>query len=136
MREAVQAREAGDRATAERACARGILYVQAQVIRMLYSYAELLDQQNYGTGITVRSKAQKLEQARDEQAQARKSGNSFLGFDPAAELKAYADALAGMKRNADSLVVEALSSAYRYAQDANLRRTQLQRQGKDPVGEC
>lgn len=136
MREALQAREAGDRATAERACARGILYVQAQVIRMLYSYAELLDQQTYGTGITVRSKAQKLEQARDEQAQARKSGNSYLGFDPAAELKAYADTLAGMKRNTDALVVEALSSAYRYAQDANLRRTQLQRQGKDPVGEC
>jgi hypothetical protein len=136
MREALQAREAGDRATAERACARGILYVHAQVIRMLYSYAELLDQQTYGSGVTVRSKAQKLEQARDEQVQARKSGNTYLGFDPAAELKAYADTLAGMKRNNDALVVEALSSAYRYAQDANLRRTQLQRQGKDPVGEC
>jgi hypothetical protein len=51
-------------------------------------------------------------------------------------LKAYADTLAAMKRNTDALVVEALSSAYRYAQDANLRRTQLQRQGKDPAGEC
>ena len=136
MREAQQAREHGDRATAERACARGILYVQAQVIKVLHGYAELLDRQNYGSGITLRSKVQKLEQARDEQAQARKSGNTYLGFDPAAELKTYADVLAGLKRNSDALVVEALGSAYRYAQDANLRRTQLQRDGKDPLGEC
>jgi len=136
MREAQQAREHGDRVTAERACARGILYVQAQVIKVLYGYAELLDRQNYGSGIAVRGKVQKLEQARDEQAAARKSGNTYLGFDPAAELKAYADLLSGAKRNTDALLVEALAAAYRYAQDANLRRTQLQRAGKDPIGEC
>jgi len=137
MREAQEAREHGDRVTAERACARGILYVQAQVIKVLYGYAEVLDRQNYGNGINVRSKAQKLEQARDEQMQTRKSGgNTYLGFDPAAELKAYADLLASAKRNSDSLVVEALSSAYRYVQEANLRRTLLQREGRDPTGEC
>jgi hypothetical protein len=136
IREAQQAREHGDRITAERACARGILYVQAQVIKVLYGYAEQLDQQNYGSGITVRSKVQKLEQARDEQTQARKGGNTYLGFDPAAELKAYADFLGGLKRSADALVVEALASAYRYAQEANLRRTLLMREGKDPIGEC
>jgi len=137
MREAQEARDHGDRATAERACARGILYVQVQVIKVLYGYAEVLDRQNYGTGVNVRSKAQKLEQARDEQMQARKSGgNTYIGFDPAAELKAYADLLASAKRSNDSLLVEALSSAYRYAQEANLRRTLLQREGKDPTGEC
>jgi hypothetical protein len=136
IREAQQAREHGDRNTAERACARGILYVQAQTIKLLYGYAETLDRQNYGSGVTVRGKAQKLEQARDEQATARKSGNTYLGFDPAAELKAYADLLASMKRNNDALVVEALSAAYRYAQEANLRRTVLKRDGKDPLGEC
>src|SRR5215470_2104350 len=46
MREAQQAREHGDRASAERACARGILYVQAQVIKVLYGYADTLDRQN------------------------------------------------------------------------------------------
>lgn len=136
MREAQAARDQGDRATAERACARGILYVQAQTIRVLYGYAELLDRQNYGSGVTLRGKVQRLEQARDEQAVARKSGDTYLGFDPAAELKAYADALAGAQRNTDSLIIEALSSAYRYAQEANARRTQLRRQGKDPFGEC
>jgi hypothetical protein len=136
MREAQQAREHGDRVTAERACARGILYVQAQVIKVLYGYAELLDQQKYGSGVAVRGHAQKLEQARDEQAQTRKSGNTYLGFDPAGELQSYADLLAGMNRKTDALIVEALGSAYRYAQDANLRRTVLRRDGKDPLGEC
>ena len=136
MREAQQARSQGDRAKAESACARGILYVQAQSIQLLYGYAELLDRQNVGSGVTIRSKAQKLEQARNEQAQAGKSGNTYLGFDPAAELKAYADLLANMKRNSDALAAEALSSAYRYAQEQNLRRTLLQREGKDPRGEC
>jgi len=136
MREAQQAREHGDRVTAERACARGILYVQAQVIKVLYGYAEQLDRQNYGSGVTLRGKVQKLEQARDEQAAARKSGNTYLGFDPAAELKGYADLLAVAKRNTDALSVEALSAAYRYAQEADLRRTQLQQSGKDPLGEC
>jgi hypothetical protein len=136
MREAQQARARGDRATAERACARGILYVQAQSIKILYSYADLLDQQNVGSGVTIRSKAQKLEQARNEQAQARKSGNTYLGFDPAAEMKGYADLLANLKRNSDALAAEALASAYRYAQEQNLRRTLLQREGKDPRGEC
>ena len=136
MREAQQAREHGDRVTAERACARGILYVQAQVIKVLYGYAEQLDRQNYGSGISLRGKVQKLEQARDEQAAARKSGNTYLGFDPAAELKGYADLLSAGKRNTDALTVEALAAAYRYAQDANLRRTQLQQSGKDPLGEC
>lgn len=136
IREAQQARERGDRVTAERACARGILYVEAQVIRVLQGYAELLDRQNYGSGVTVRGKVQKLEQARDEQLRARKSSNAYLGFDPAAELKSYADALAGAKRNADALAVEALASAYRYAQETNLRRSLLSREGKDPLGEC
>jgi hypothetical protein len=136
MREAQQAREHGDRATAERACARGILYVQAQIIRVLYGYAELLDQQKYGAGVAVRGRAQKLEQARDEQAQARKTGNTHLGFDPAAELKSYADLLANANRKADALAIEALASAYLYAQGANLRRSQMQREGKDPLGEC
>jgi hypothetical protein len=137
MREAQQAREHGDRVTAERACARGILYVQQQVIKVMYGYAELLDQQRYGGGVAVRGRAQKLEQARDEQAQARKSGNTtYLGFDPGAELKAYADLLASANHKSDALQVEALASAYLYAQGANLRRTQLQREGKDPLGEC
>ncbi len=137
IREAQQARAHGDRATAERACARGILYVQAQTIRMLYGYAETLDAQKYGSGVPARARAQKLEQARDEQAQARKSGgNTYLGFDPAAELKAYADLLANMNRNQDALAVEALAAAYQYAQGANLRRTLIQREGKDPLGEC
>lgn len=136
MREAQQARDGGDRATAERACARGILYVQAQAIKVLQGYADTLDQQKAGSGAAVRARAQKLEQARDEQAQARRSGNTYLGFDPAAELKAYADLLAGLNRRTDSLAVEALSSAYLYAQSANLRRTVLQRDGKDPLGEC
>jgi hypothetical protein len=136
MREAQQAREHGDRATAERACARGIPYVQAQVIKVLYGYSEVLDRQNYGSGLNVRSKVQKLEQARDQQAMVRKSGNTYLGFDPAAELKSYADLLSSVKRNNDALLVEALSAAYTYTQDANLRRSQLQQQGKDPLGEC
>jgi hypothetical protein len=136
MREAQHAREHGDRTTAERACARGILYVQTQTIKVLYGYAELLDHEKYGSGVAVRARAQKLEQARDEQAQARHSGNTYIGFDPAAELKAYADLLASLNRKTDALVVEALASAYQYAQGANLRRTQLRREGKDPLGEC
>ncbi|HUL65248.1 MAG TPA: hypothetical protein VLW55_11595 [Burkholderiaceae bacterium] len=136
MRDAQASRASGDRAAAERACARGILYVQAQTIKLLYSYADLLDVQNLGSGVPVRSKAQKLEQARDAQAQARTSGNTYLGFDPAAELRSYAELLGGMKRNTEALTVEALANAYRYAQDANLRRTLLQRDGKDPFGEC
>ena len=32
--------------------------------------------------------------------------------------------------------VEALAAAYQYAQGANLRRTLIQREGKDPLGEC
>ncbi len=136
MREAQQAREHGDRATAERACARGILYVQAQVIQVLRAYADTLDQQRLGSGTPARARVQKLEQARDEQAQARRSGNTYLGFDPVAELKAYADLLSGLNRRPDALAVEALSSAYTFAQSANLRRTTLQREGKDPLGEC
>ena len=136
MRDAQAMRASGDRAAAERACARGILYVQAQTIKVLYSYADLLDVQNLGSGVPVRTKVEKLEQARDAQAKARTSGNTYLGFDPAAELRAYSELLAGMKRNTDALTVEALANAYRYAQDANLRRTRLQRDGKDPFGEC
>jgi len=103
--------------------------VQAQTIKVLYGYADVLDQQNLGSGIPVRSKVQKLDQARS-------SGDTYLGFDPAAELKAYADLLAGMKRKNDALLAEALASAYRYAQEANLRRSMLQRDGKEPMGEC
>jgi hypothetical protein len=137
MRDAKQGRERGDRMAAEQACARGILYVQAQVIRSLYGYAEVLDRQNYGSGVIVRGKAQKLEQARDDQLAARKSGNNtYIGFDPAAELKSYADVLANLKRNNDALLIEALSEAYRYSQEANLRRAQLRQQNKDPAGEC
>ena len=136
MREAQQAREHSDRATAERACARGLLYVQTQVTKVLYAYADALDRQSSGAGVTVRSRVQKLEQARDQQAADRKSGTTYLGFDPAAELKAYADLLSSMKRNGDALLVESLSAAYTYSQEANLRRSTLQRQGRDPFGEC
>jgi hypothetical protein len=135
-REAQSARQHGDRITAERACARGILYVQTQVVKVMYAYADALDRQSAGAGTLERGKAQKLELARDAQSRGQKSGNSYLGFDPAAELKAYADLLSSLRRNNDALLVEALSAAYSYSQEANLRRTTLQSQGKDPLGEC
>jgi hypothetical protein len=136
MREAQQAREQGDRAAAERACARGILYVQDQTIKVLQGYADALDRQNDGSGAAVRSKVQKLQQARDQQAAVHRSSNSYLGFDPAAELKGYAELLASLTRKTDALLVEALSAAYTYAQEANQRRALLKKQGKDPLGEC
>ncbi|HTT10983.1 MAG TPA: hypothetical protein VMG60_08855 [Burkholderiaceae bacterium] len=129
MRDARDLRDRGDRGAAEHACARGILYVQAQTIKVLYGYADVLDQQSLGSGIPMRSKVQKLEQARN-------SSNTYLGFDPSAELRNYADLLAGMKRKNEALLAEALAAAYRYAQEANMRRATLQREGKDPIGEC
>lgn len=136
MREALLARERGDRMDAERACGRGMRYVEVQAVRMLYRYAESLDQQSAGVGITVRSKAQKLEQARDAQARTGKSTGTYLGFDPGAELAAYADYLRGLRRDTEAKPVEDLAAAYRYAQEVNFRRALLGREGKDPTGEC
>jgi len=136
MREAMQARGRGDRMEAERACGRGMRYVEVQAVQALYRYAELLDKQQYGVGVTARGRAQKLEQAREVQAQTGKSGGTYLGFDPGAELATYAEYLRGTKRDGEAKAVDDLAAAYRYGQEVNFRRALLVREGKDPTGEC
>jgi len=136
MREAAQARETGDRMAAERACGRGIRYVEVQAVRALSRYADLLDQQTPGVGVTVRTKAQRLEQARAEQARGGDSKTTYIGFDPGAELATYAQTLRGLQRSDEAKSIDDLAAAYRYAQEVNFRRALLGREGRDPTGEC
>ena len=130
------ARERGDKLEAEGLCARAIPYVEAQAVKALRDYAELLDSQEAGSGADTRAKAERLAQIKAEQTRATKPGSGYLGFVPWDELNGYAGILHQAKRESDSQAARALAAAYKYTQEVYVRRTLLMREGKDPRGEC
>ena len=130
------ARQRGDKLEAEGLCARAIPYVEAQAVKALRDYAELLDSQRVGSGADTRIKAERLAQVKAQQARATKPGSSYLGFVPWDELNGYADTLHEAQRESDSQAMHALAAAYKYTQEVYVRRTLLMREGKDPRGEC
>jgi len=134
------AREHGDKLEAEGLCFRAIPYVEAQAIKALRDYAELLDSQQAGSGADTRTKAERLAQVKDQQAQAtlpgRSYGNSYLGFVVWDEINGYADTLHEAQRESDSQAMRVLAAAYKYSQEVHVRRTLLMHEGKDPRGEC
>jgi len=125
------AREHGDKLEAEGLCFRAIPYVEAQAIKALRDYAELLDSQQAGSGADTRTKAERLAQVKAQQAQA-----SYLGFVVWDELNGYADTLHEAQRESDSQAMRVLAAAYKYSQEVHVRRTLLMHEGKDPRGEC
>jgi hypothetical protein len=130
------ARRRDDRPQAEGLCARAIPYVEAQAIKALRDYAELLDSRRAGSGAAMRANAERLAQVKAQQSRATKPGSSYLGFVPWEELDRYADALHEAQRESDSQALRALAEAYKYTQEVYMRRTLLMREGKDPRGEC
>jgi hypothetical protein len=126
----------GDRNQVESLCAQAIPYVERQAIKALNDYAALLDSQHTGSGSDMRAKAERLAQAKAQQARATKPGNTYLGFVPWEELARYADALHAVQRESDSQAMRSLAAAYKYSQEVYVRRTVLMYEGKDPRGEC
>lgn len=136
MPAAKQARERGNKAEAEQLCAHTLPYVDSSAVNSLYEYAELVNAQNRRDGADIRAKADKLRESKKQQAQATEPGSTYLGFVPWEELMDYADLLQELDRGAEAEAMRALSDAYKYAQEAYVRRTLLSMQGKDPRGEC
>jgi len=133
---AKQANGAGDKLSAETLCAQGIHYVEQQAIRALFDFAGLQEGQMQGSGQSMHIKAQQLEQMKAQQARATQAGSRYLGFVPWVELDAYADSLTKLHREIDATAIRRLGAAYKYTQEAFLRRALLMRDGKDPRGEC
>ncbi|MEO8924865.1 MAG: hypothetical protein ABI330_18910 [Caldimonas sp.] len=128
--------EGGDKLAAETLCAQAIRYVEGQAIRSLYDYSSFLEVQQPGSGQAMHTKAKRLEQVKAEQARATQAGNSSLGFAPWVELDGYADSLSKLHREVDAREIHRLSAAYKYTQEAYIRRTLLLHAGTDPRGEC
>lgn len=133
---AKQASEGGDKVAAETLCAQAIRYVEGQAIRALYDYSGFLEIEQPGSGQAMYTKAEQLEQVKAQQARATQAGSSYLGFVPWVELDGYADSLSKLHRGVDATAIHRLSAAYKYTQEAYIRRTLLLRAGKDPRGEC
>jgi hypothetical protein len=130
------ARQLGEIVRAESLCARALPYVAVQGAKALYDYADLLDSQRPGSGADARARAERLAQLEAQRSSQTKPTNTYLGFVVWDELNAFADALHNAQRESDSQAMRALSVAYKYSQEAYIRRTILMRQGKDPRGEC
>jgi hypothetical protein len=129
---AKQALERGEVLEAERLCVLAITYVGARTVRVLEEYASLLATLNRAGARDAKERAEKL----NDQRLRREPGSVYLGFEPAAELIAYARLLLELARTAEADAVIALADADRRVSRINFIRNAVLARGKDPRGIC
>ena len=126
----------GDKVQAESMCARLIPYAEAQGVKALLQYAELLESKKSTSAAAARARAEKLAEVKAAQARGNAPSSTYLGFSPWEELYAYAGALEATNHDSEAQSIRLLAAAYRRSQEIYIRRSILMREGKDPRGEC
>jgi hypothetical protein len=124
-----QAREHGDRLTAEHHCRSASRHVERNAVRGLFDYASLLETFNRSDAAAARARAERLLESKQRRG-------IHLGFVPSRELHAYAHVLDEVGRGAEADAMRALGQAYDISQETHFHRVQEQQQGRDPTGIC
>ena len=126
----------GNKSGAEQLCYQALQFADANMIRSLYDYANVLDTQRNDRSILVRNRADRLAQMRSQQRGATSAQVTYLGFLPERMLKEYADLLNESHRTAEAASINALGEAYRYTQGIQATRLYIINQGGNPYGIC
>jgi uncharacterized protein HemY len=130
------AQQRGDKVEAETLCSRAIPYAEAQAVKALAQYAELLEARTSDGAADARVRADKLAKVKADQARGNAPSSTYLGFAPAEELYVYVGALQVSGRDPEAQAMRLLAAAYRRSQEVYVRRSILMRERKDPRGEC
>ena len=117
---------------AEKLCVLAMVYVRDRGLMAIGTYASLLEALKRSDAASVRAKFEKLRDFRQRPA----SGSAHIGFDPAAELKAYAAALRGLGWNAEAESIAALAEAERHVNLQHFVRGYGIERGWDMRGRC
>lgn len=126
----------GNKTKADQLCYQAIDYADANSIRSLYEYADLLEEKKHEENVMVRGRADKLRELRIQRAQSTGPTNTYLGFAPWQVLNQYADLLEKLQQTAEAESMRALSNAYKYTQEIHITRTRVIGQGGNPLGMC
>ncbi len=135
VRMAMAVAQAGQRGAlddAERGCGEISRYVLASATASLHAYADLLGALHRPDAGSARERAERLQNARPQPG-----GSVPLGFDPSAELRAYASLLREVGRAPlDAASTTALADAWQRTNQAAYYRAQEQARGVDTRGRC
>lgn len=116
----------------ERGCGEMSQYVLASVTTSLHAYADLLGALHRPDAAAARERADRLQNARPQPG-----GSVPLGFDPSAELRAYASLLREVGQAPyEASSMTALADAWQRVNQAGYYRAQEQARGSDTRGRC
>lgn len=128
--------EQGNKSGAEQLCHQALHFADANTIKSLYAYADLLEAQKRDRSILVRARANKLLELRIKQAIASRTQITYLGFLSEEMLSEYADSLDRLQRTTEAESIRALGQAYRYTQEVYAVRLRIMNQEGDAQGVC
>jgi hypothetical protein len=121
---------------AERLCNQALHLADANTIKSLYAYADLLDTQQHDRSTLVRGRANKLLELRIKLASANKAQTTWLGFQPEEILEEYATLLETLHQTPEAESIRTLGKAYRYTQEVHAVRLRTISQGGNALGMC
>lgn len=126
----------GNNIGAEQLCGQALHFADANTIKSLYAYADLLESRQDDRSLLVRGRANKLMEMRIKQANATQSQTTWLGFVPEEMLEEYATLLETQQQRAEAESIRALGEAYRYTQEVHAIRLRIISQGGNAWGMC
>lgn len=133
---AIMLNEQGNKSGAEQLCYQALRIADANMIKSLFDYADMLEAQTNNRGVLVRERANKLGRLRAKQASATTAQTTWLGFQPGEILKEYADLLNKLQRTTDAASIGMLEEAYKYTQEVRAVRLHIMLQGGNAQGTC
>ena len=131
-----QARQQGDLMAAERLCYAAFQSVDDSALAAYDAYADRLKAEHRAEEPTVRAQAARLHELRVQHSRATQPTSDYLGFSTSGGLQAYAEFLRSLGEAGEAERMHSLALAYQQVQYAQVQRTLLFQQGKDPRGSC
>lgn len=133
---AIMLNEQGSKSGAEQLCYQALHFADANMIKSLFDYADMLETQMNNRSIFIRGRANKLAKLRAQQTSATTTQTTYLGFQPGAILKEYASLLNKLQRTTDAASIGMLEEAYKYTQEVHAVRLRIMNQGGNAQGTC
>ena len=126
----------GNLAGAEQLCGQAMHLADANTIKSLYAYADLLDTQRHDRSTLIRSRANKLLELRNKLASTNQAQTAWLGFIPEKMPDEHVVLLEILGQTSEAESVRTLGDAYRYMQEVHAVRLRIIIQGKSALGMC
>lgn len=133
---AIMLNEQGNKSGAEQLCYQALHFADANMIKSLFDYADMLETQMNNHSIFIRNRANKLAKLRAQQENTTTPQTTYLGFQPTVILKEYARFLNKLQKTTDATSIEMLEEAYKYTQEVHAVRFRIMSEGGNAQGIC